>query len=460
MRETRNQEDLHWLSLVFGDREVEREFRADYRKKSLVHVRALFLVLAALGLIGGVAGALLDRLFTNAAEHSSEFQQRVLVIDFGFVFAVSGALYLLSRTRWFAQRMQLFTSIYMFLFAPAGVYAAALAPFELAWYAFPAAIIQVYTIHLLSRLSFLAASACSLAFSSFALAAAFHWLPFPVGEIPRMSFLLGLANLLGMFGSRALETYARRDFFRTRLLDRERARADRLLVNIMPESVANRLKQGERSPADRYDEVTILFADIVGFTALSADRPPERVVGMLNRLFSTLDRLAARHGVEKIKTIGDAYMVVAGLPTPRADHAAAIARLALEMQVVLATLAEDLGASVELRMGIHSGSVVAGVIGENKLAYDLWGDAVNVAARMEAHGLPGAIQVSAETHRRLGADFTFTPRGRIPIKGMGEMETFLLTGCTRDRETEAVPPIACGPGGKMLGSPRDGDPAR
>jgi class 3 adenylate cyclase len=211
---------------------------------------------------------------------------------------------------------------------------------------------------------------------------------------------------------------------------RERALADseRLLLNVLPAPVANRLKQSEDVIADEFPEATVLFADLVGFTRLAENLPPEDVVVLLDRVFGGWDELAARHGVEKIKTIGDAYMVAGGLPTPRADHIEAIADMALEMGVELARCAADSGQALEVRIGIDTGPVVAGVIGRTKFIYDLWGDTVNTASRMESHGLPGAIQVTERAYARLRRDYELRPRGTVEIKGKEPMATYLLIG--------------------------------
>jgi class 3 adenylate cyclase len=213
-----------------------------------------------------------------------------------------------------------------------------------------------------------------------------------------------------------------------RRLDHEHARSDRLLRNVLPDRIAERLKDGPIAVADRFDHVTVLFADIVGFTALSATLAPERVVELLNRLFTRFDELAARHRVEKIKTIGDAYMVVAGLPDPRTDHAEAAAEMALDLRAAIAELSRATGHALQLRIGLCSGPAVAGVIGIQKFAYDLWGDTVNTAARMESHGAPGEIQVTESTYRLLRERFAFEDRGLIDVKGKGPMRTWFLQG--------------------------------
>ena len=202
--------------------------------------------------------------------------------------------------------------------------------------------------------------------------------------------------------------------------------SEKLLLNILPESIATRLKDEENAIADSFNNVTVLFADIVGFTELSSQLPPDLVVGLLNQIFSRFDRLAEFHQLEKIKTIGDAYLVVAGLPFPRDDHAEAIADMALHMQQAILAFNQDTGQNLSIRTGINTGPVVAGVIGLKKFAYDLWGDTVNTASRMESHGIAGKIQVSETTYNCLNQHYEFEERGFINVKGKGEMKAYLL----------------------------------
>ncbi|MEM9543830.1 MAG: adenylate/guanylate cyclase domain-containing protein [Cyanobacteria bacterium P01_E01_bin.42] len=210
--------------------------------------------------------------------------------------------------------------------------------------------------------------------------------------------------------------------------------SERLLLNILPRSIAERLKQTTGAIAEQYDSVSILFADIVGFTPLSAQMSPIELVELLNQIFSEFDKLADKHGLEKIKTIGDAYMVVGGLPEPKADHLEAIAAMALDMQAAMpqfttAKLVQLHGEhALQIRIGISTGSVVAGVIGMKKFIYDLWGDTVNVASRMEMQGEPGRIQMTANARAKLSDRFHFQERGTISVKGKGEMKTYWLLG--------------------------------
>lgn len=232
----------------------------------------------------------------------------------------------------------------------------------------------------------------------------------------------------------SFETLEHRVEKRTFELNQEKDRSDQLLLNILPESIAHQLKQTNTAPAQQFEEATILFADIVGFTNLSARMEAMELVAGLNQIFSAFDTLTQKYGLEKIKTIGDAYMVAGGIPIARPDHAQAIAAMALDMQKEMLRLNEVLGEPLEIRIGIHSGPVVAGVIGIRKFIYDLWGDAVNVASRMESHGEPGLIQVTDVTYELLKAEFILESRGMINVKGRGAMQTYWLL----DRRSAAV----------------------
>lgn len=214
-------------------------------------------------------------------------------------------------------------------------------------------------------------------------------------------------------------------------LKEEQEKSERLLLNVLPKAIADQLKQGHQTIASNFSEVTVLFADIVNFTALASQLAPAELVKLLNQIFSCFDELVERHELEKIKTIGDAYMVVGGLPMPRPDHAEAIAEMALDMQKAITQLnieSLQLPVPLTLRIGIHTGPVGAGVIGTKKFAYDLWGDTVNVASRMESLGLPGRIQVTPTTYERLQRKYILQERGVIEVKGKGEMVTYLLVG--------------------------------
>ena len=271
-------------------------------------------------------------------------------------------------------------------------------------------------------------------FILFTLLAALSWklnymfvgnsLPIP----PHIKDTFFLMNIMGV----ACILYAVMRYFQSQKeqtlheLVLEQARSEKLLLNILPKSIANRLKDNDMRIADSHEAVTILFADIVGFTKMTAAMPPAELVGILSELFSRFDHLADQYGLEKIKTIGDGYMVVSGAPIGRDDHACIIAELALKMQQELTEFNAQTGKTLQLRIGISSGPVVAGVIGTSKFAYDIWGDAVNMASRMEQTGLPDTIQVSEFTYNLLKNKCRLESRGLVQVKGKGEVNTYLL----------------------------------
>lgn len=217
-------------------------------------------------------------------------------------------------------------------------------------------------------------------------------------------------------------------------LETEKEKSERLLLNILPSPIAERLKEEEQVIADSFPEVTVLFADIAGFTPLSASLPPTKLVQLLNEIFSAFDALVEKHELEKIKTIGDAYMVVGGLPYPQPNHAIAIAEMALDMQRVIEDFNQRHQTNLNMRIGINTGPVVAGVIGTKKFIYDLWGDTVNTASRMESHGIIGEIQITDSTYQQLRHKYVIEKRGVIEVKGKGDMKTYLL----KDRKISAA----------------------
>jgi adenylate cyclase len=211
--------------------------------------------------------------------------------------------------------------------------------------------------------------------------------------------------------------------------ERERARSDRLLLNILPAPVAARLREAPGEPvADLHPEASVLFADMAGFTARADRTPPRALVALLNGLYGSFDALIEQHGLEKIKTSGDGYLVVSGLPAARADHATALVRFALDLRGAAALARDADGLPVPIRIGIASGPVVAGIVGTRRFFYDVWGDTVNMAARMEATGEPGCIHIAASTRARLGDGFRLAPRGTVAIRGKGEAETWFVEG--------------------------------
>ncbi len=244
-------------------------------------------------------------------------------------------------------------------------------------------------------------------------------------------FLVGAAILAGLAATYLLERGARDVFAQRRLIEQQAAElaeahatSERLLLNVLPGPVAMRLKAGETTIADAYDDATVLFADLVGFTPLASSLSPAETVGLLDRLFSAFDRLAEGHGLEKIKTIGDAYMVVGGVPAVCTDHPARVVAMALDMLEAVATLGREMDRALDLRIGVHTGPVVAGVIGTTKFIYDLWGDTVNIASRLESQGLAGAVQMSEATWLRSGG-VPAERRGPIELKGRGTLVVYV-----------------------------------
>jgi class 3 adenylate cyclase len=265
------------------------------------------------------------------------------------------------------------------------------------------------------------------------------------GAVEAFVFFLA-GSLLSLVAGYCIERHQRREYILRRQLATEHERSEALLLNVLPKPIADRLRAGVGTIADRFDQCSVLFADVVGFTELAARLKPEEAVLFLNSVFSAFDDLADRHGLEKIKTIGDSYMVVGGVPTPRNDHVSAMADMALDMLDALAGLNREHGWELTMRIGIASGPVVAGVIGQRKFAYDLWGDTVNTASRMESHGLPGAIQVTEDVYTLLRGQYLFSARGDIEVKGKGTMPTYLLTGrLTPAALDQALPTAAASP---------------
>jgi guanylate cyclase len=261
------------------------------------------------------------------------------------------------------------------------------------------------------------------------------WDPLPVwftSTMLALNIVVGGAivfTLLAVFAKQRREALA--------ALREEQAKAENLLLNILPRSIADKLKDDTQPIADHFGSASILFADVVDFTPWSERLAPAEVVGYLDHLFSHFDDLTERYGLEKIKTIGDCYMVAAGVPTPRPDHARALALMALDMLEAMRSHDGVGHLGLDLRVGINSGPVVAGVIGRKRFLYDLWGDAVNTASRMESHGMPGRIQITAATYELLADEFECEPRGTIAVKGKGEIEAWYLIGPRHDRASAA-----------------------
>jgi adenylate cyclase len=270
-----------------------------------------------------------------------------------------------------------------------------------------------------------------------------------IGTYPEIGwftvFLVASGMGVAAFGAYMLEASARARFLQRRVLAdqsealaREKAKSDRLLHSMLPASIADRLRNGPGVIADAFPEATVVFADLVGFTPIGSGMSPTDLVSVLNELFGRFDELAARHGLEKIKTMGDGYLAVAGVPLPVPDHADRAVRFGLDLEQAAEALGAEIDMPLVVRVGIHSGPLVAGVIGRAKLAYDLWGDTVNVASRMESQGLPGRVQITEATAQFLSSDVSLEQRGTIEVKGRGPMRVLLVNESrVEEPQTEA-----------------------
>jgi class 3 adenylate cyclase len=419
------------LTLRFADRALETAFQDHYFRISVRQLRFAYVVLGAF--------ALITLANEGAALNSDGFPIIPIVDRMGravFLYqeellstsaAVLGLL-LLALSYWplFSRAMGMATSaaVLLFMALDLPISESIFATFPLVnqiywrdlWWGL--LLVVIFWAFTLSRMSLIPATVAAAGMIGL-------WLL----TSDRDNFqLLGLVFATGIAGSAGylMERYMRVNFVANRLLAAERAKTEQLLLNVLPAAIADRLKEDPGLIADRFDQATVLFADLVNFTGQSADSTPGEVVAILDRVFTAFDNLADRYGLEKIKTIGDAYMAAAGLPEPRPDHAEAVARMALDMLQTVQALKDEVAWELSIRVGIASGPVVAGVIGRHKFIYDLWGDTVNAASRMESHGIPAQIQVTEETARLLEGKFRLEERGVVEVKGKGPMRTFWL----------------------------------
>jgi adenylate cyclase len=407
---------LNKFTLRFADRSREASFRDARRPAELRYARAVLVLVLALTL----AIVPLDlRLFDPA-------RWRLLLLGHGLEITAIVSLLALSFAPYFRKRhMALMSALAVFFAAIYAVWDVFFAAPDI--YVAGGALVIV-AIYVLLPLDFVHGARTGLGCS--ALYLGIIGLGHPMRSLPFLTLLvfMAMANAVGGVSLHHVERLRRLDFANLREIDAQRDRYRQLLVRILPQSIADRLQGGETTIADRFETSTVLFADVVGFTPASAHHTPEEVLAFLDRVFAAFDKLVDRHGAEKIKTIGDAYMVASGVPTARADHAARVADLALDMLASVRSIEPLEGATLDVRIGISSGPVVAGIIGNRRFSYDLWGDTVNVAARMEVYSEPGRIQVSEEAHRCLADGYALKPRGEVDIKGLGPVLTWYLLG--------------------------------
>jgi class 3 adenylate cyclase len=413
--------ELHRVSLRFVDKAAEREFQDQYLRDNLPYIRGAHVV--------GIAAWAFFGLYRG----SGGISELHVVLHFGVAIPIVAASLALTYARWYARVWQP-TIVALVVANSALVEMHRLASGQGTQWDDVASLMLVLALaYTLLRLQ------CMYATSAAALVIGYYTATsvlFPhgpgIGVVAADIYLVAFA-VIGTAGAYALERFARLLFLRERQLDRERERGDRLLRNILPEVIIARLKTpdphaGTRHIAQCHPEATVLFADLAGFTEQAASTDPEDVVTALDEVFSRFDQLADRFGLEKIKTIGDAYMAAAGVPAPRPDHVAAAAAMALEGRECVSALRWPSGTPVGVRIGIACGPVMAGVIGRRKFAYDVWGDTVNTASRLESSAAPGSIQVSEAVYERLSADYLFSEPYVVQLKGKGPTKARTLTG--------------------------------
>lgn len=408
----------NFVTLAFLNSELEKSYLKSYFHKILPQIKVSLL----LGIVLYSLFAFLDIWIIP------ESREQVILVRFAIVIPSLIVVFVLSYKSHFSKYWQWLMSL-MGLTMGIGITAMVTNSSGLGSTLYPTGIMLVVMwVYVFSGLRFIQASVTCLfiMLSYIIVASSINAIPFPV--YLNHIFFLSASLVIGAFAGYSLEGYSRADFVNKRAIDAERLKSERLLLNVLPESIADELKHNTDTIAESFESTTILFADIVGFTKFSSGTSPKELVGLLNQIFSLFDEIVDRFGVEKIKTIGDAYMVAGGIPEPTDDHAEAIALLALDMQKALAQFNTKINQGFDIRIGMHTGPAVAGVIGIKKFSYDIWGDAVNTASRMESHGLPGQIQVTDSTYEVLKDKFVFEKRGIIDVKGKGEMRTFFLKG--------------------------------
>ncbi|MEW5849386.1 MAG: adenylate/guanylate cyclase domain-containing protein [Myxococcota bacterium] len=430
--------ELNRFTLWFRDPSIERDYQVAWGRRALKPLRWSM----ALAVFVMLQGIVTDRYLATA-----EAAARMVWIRVGIGIPLLLAIFALTWLPAAQRRLQDTVTAGLFLLLltlmlPSLIYAPPSPPIVILG---STQLILVSTFVLFS-LGFVRSTMFALGvLAGTHFAVHYHHMTGP--DVFGIFFMQHLTTLVCTVGGYLTERRDRQLFVDERLLAEERDVSERLLLNILPGSIARRLKGGAETIADAIHDVGVLFSDIVGFTGMSARLSPEETVRRLNEMFTTFDALAARHGLEKIKTIGDAYMVISGAPETREDHLMHLADMALEMQRSVVEVGQRLGEPLGIRIGIHAGPVVAGVIGKRKFSYDLWGDTVNTASRMESHGIEGGIQVSDVVQARLQGHFVLEERGTVEIKGKGPMRTWLLKGrrqgpATTTESGERAPPSA------------------
>jgi len=420
---------LRPFSLRFRDQTAEPAFQAAYFRDNLTYLRLAHL----LGIGTWAAFAVLARyLLVNGGGTAD------LVIRFGVAIPIVTVSLVFTYASWYPRHWQPVLFVVLLANGMTWVLHRAFVPSADANWAFAGLIVILSFNYVLSRIQFVYSAAAGVLLIAFYDIVAVGFTTDRVRDLIFANFFLAALATMGMAGAYGLERFARLLFLREQELDRERRRADDLLGNILPGAIISRLKEQHANPqttslADALPQVSVLFADLVSFTRHAEAIPAAELVEILDGVFRGFDALADRLGMEKIKTVGDAYMAVAGAPEPVERHARAAAEMALGIQEELASLPWPSGDLMQVRIGIASGPVVAGVIGRRKFAYDLWGDTVNLASRLESHGTPGRTLVSESTAELLGDGYELGDLQTVELKGKGPTPARFLLGRARAR---------------------------
>ena len=351
-----------------------------------------------------------------------------LLLRFGFAIPLLAIGYLATYRTYFRKRLQLLVSIIICI---AGIGIALIAiryENSKSDVFYTGILLPLFWAFLYSGLRFFNAVKVSLCLILIYEILFYSFSDMSVETFIGLNFFILTSFIIGVLGGYTIERYYRRDFLNSRLIMAEKQKNEKLLLNILPRDIANELKEHEGTIARDYDELTVLFVDLAGFTHLASDLSAKEVVSLLNGIFSLFDKLTDKYQLEKIKTIGDAYMVTSNMSAEKMIAVEAVANFSLELNNVIAEYNKATDNKIDIRVGIHTGPAVAGVIGVKKFIYDVWGSTVNIASRMESHSLINKIQVSQFTYDLLKEHFNFENRGKIEIKGLGVMQTYFLLG--------------------------------
>ena len=416
MRGMTERGELHPLTLRFRDNELEADFQVEEGAAGIAGYR---IITGATAILWAIA-AFIFPLETDVTFRLAVTAGISMAVVGSIAFALSSRLATMNRQHAVASGLTSANGLVLLLLATSGGVVEGYAV---------AAILLLFLFGFVSRTRFVFAVFRTLviAIGLGAVVVAYD----RSGALFLDSFIFVAASIGSLVGLRLLERNRRRIWYQRLVIeeqaaaiDAERSESDRLLLNVLPLAVSKRLKQGESPIADDFSSASVLFADIVGFTPMAASMAAREVIALLSGIFSLFDDLVMQRGLEKIKTIGDSYMVVGGLPEPMADHAVRIVGLG---EAMLDSISESLEyGRLALRIGVHSGPVAGGVIGSQKFAYDVWGNTVNVAARLEKSGVAGRVHVSEETRQLTGDVFAYQPRGTTQLRGVGAMSTYLL----------------------------------